>query len=99
MIPVTLLMVRVDTVKGIEQSRFHKLQYLAPERIDTISEIDEHERKAQHLPDECCSMIRYVDTLHGYRLLFVAQVAGDVAQARMRAMRGEDPDTPWGPVL
>lgn len=96
MIQVHLLMVRIPVPQGLQQEPMDVSGvYLNPARIDTVTPIDNDEaRKQQHLPAGVRSVIRYDDNRSGYRLLYVAQTAYEIARSRRREIMGEDSDTP-----
>lgn len=94
MIQVRLLVVRFQTPQGIQQENMDVTCYINPARIDTVTCLEQVEtRKQQHLPDAVRSVIRYDDPTKGYRLMYVAQTAYEVARARRREILGEDSDT------
>lgn len=96
MLQVHLILLRIPTSKGLEQFNMDKPgTYLDPRRVDTITPIESAEARAQdHLPHNVRAVIRYDDPAHGYRLMYVADAAPELARRRRREMHGEDSDTP-----
>lgn len=91
MLRVTLLMTRGS---GGEEHREHSVSYIDPQKIDTITVCNSIKRSLQKIPDSARSVIRYIDVMRGYRLLYVEEKAEILARMRTRAMLGEDPDEP-----
>jgi hypothetical protein len=95
MIQVRLLMTRVPRPDGvIEQHPMDVIAHIDPLRIDTVTELLGARAQQDHAPRETRSVIRYDDRCTGYRLMYVADSASDIARARRRELRGEDSDGP-----
>ena len=95
MIPVTFLMARVPQANGaFFEHRNHARTFLDSARVDTVTEVLPGQHKEHGLPEATRSIVRYVDSVTGYRLLFVAETADAVARLVFRDEHGEDPTQP-----
>mgnify|MGYP001183536968 CR=1 FL=1 len=95
MIPVHLLVTRVPLQDGTFSQHLHDAEcFISAQRIDTVSTVTDEGRKTDHLPDRVRSVLRYLDALSGYRLMYVAERADEISRMVMRSFRGDDPAGP-----
>lgn len=90
MIKVNVLVIRVPSERGLDQTFYDEVAYLQPYKIDTMTVVDgQHEK--HHVPQKARTLIRYMDVLKGYRLIYVAEPAEVLDRQVSRELRGEGP--------
>lgn len=98
MIPVHLISTRITNQQGMSQDiPLGATAYISPERIDTVSEVTPAART--DLPPSlhgARAVVRYMDPMVGFRLMFVQQTAKEVASLCHHYRMGADPDDPLG---
>jgi len=95
MLPVRHVLSRVPMQNGQFTEMVDSTNvFIDPAKVDTFTEISEARRKEQAIPGKANTIIRYVDHLSGYRLIFVEDTAQQLARAMWRLEHGEDPQTP-----
>jgi len=93
-IQVHLLLTRTLTPTGTVDARFDVRTWVSVARVDTVTPLTAEGKRTEHLPDQCRSVIRYLDAINGYRLLYVGDDDQELARKVSRARRGEDPLAP-----
>jgi hypothetical protein len=95
MLQIHLVLVTVPTPIGVVKS-WHNTPgvYIRHGAVDTVTPVDSQRRTMDELPDNVRAVIRYLDGMSGYRLMYVANTAQEIAVAVRREYRGEDSDGP-----
>lgn len=95
MLPIKHLLTRVPLNNGaFQEMQDRTLVFIDPARVDTITAISDARRKEQSIPGLAQSIVRYVDHLSGYRLIYCEDSSQELARNMFRISHGEDPQQP-----